>query len=240
VRHAVLDEWSRRSSPLHRRDARVKIAALLVFLVTVAITQANFALLGPLYLALVAAGFLWARLPLGGALGRATVVLPFSAVFAGAAALAGDPHRAVLLAAKSYLSAAAVLLLVATTPLPSLLRGFEGLGAPRFLLTVAQFLYRYLFVIWEEALEMRLAAASRGGAGRNRGARFQAAAGLLAVLFARSHARATDIHRAMLARGFNGRFELLEEPCLRAADALFLLPAAALPLALRLALGGAA
>ncbi len=239
MRHAVVDEWSRRSSPLHRRDPRVKSAALLVFLAAVATTHANFALLGPLYLAFAAGGFLWARLPLGGALARAAVVLPFSAAFAGAAALAGDPQRAVLLAAKSYISATAVLLLVASTPLPALLRGFEGLGAPRFLLTVAQFLYRYLFVIWEEALQMRLAAASRGGAGRPRGPRFRAAAGALAVLFARSHARASDIHRAMLARGFTGHFSLLEEPRLGAADALFLLPAAALPLALRVALGGA-
>ena len=63
---------------------------------------------------------------------------------------------------KSYLSALAVLLLVSTTPLPVLLRGFEMLGAPRFLLMVAQFLYRYLFVISEEAQHMRKAAMARG------------------------------------------------------------------------------
>jgi hypothetical protein len=59
----------------------------------------------------------------------------------------------------------------------------------------------------------------------------------LAVLFARSYARATDIHRAMLARGFDGAFRLLAPPRFAAADALFLLPAAALPVALRVAAG---
>src|SRR5436853_583242 len=101
---------------------------------------------------------------------------------------------------KSYLSALAVLLWVATTPLPALLLSLELLGVPVFLLTVIQFLYRYLFVISGEAQYMRTAAAARGGL------TFGAAAGALAVLFARSYSRAGQIHRAMLARGFTGRF----------------------------------
>ena len=93
-------------------------------------------------------------------------MLPFSLVFAAVCWLAGDPARGLALAIKSYLSALAVLILVATTPLPALLGGLESLGAPRFLLMVAQFLYRYLFVISEEAQHMRIAAASRGAAER--------------------------------------------------------------------------
>ena len=92
---------------------------------------------------------------------RAAVVLPFTLVFAIITILAGDLERAGLLLGKSYLSALAVLALVSTTPLPQLLRGLEMLGVPRFLLMVAQFLYRYLFVISEEAQHMRVAAASR-------------------------------------------------------------------------------
>jgi cobalt/nickel transport system permease protein len=124
--------------------------------------------------------------------------------------MAGDPTRGVHLAVKSYLSALAVLLVVSTTPLPTLLRGLEALGAPRFLLMVAQFLYRYLFVVSEEAQHMAKAAQSRGAtaaAMMGRAARFRAAAGALAVLFARSYARAAEIHHAMLARGFQGHFE---------------------------------
>ncbi|HWQ57085.1 MAG TPA: energy-coupling factor transporter transmembrane component T [Bryobacteraceae bacterium] len=238
MHHAVLDEWSRRESALHRRDPRAKTAALVVFLIVVTTSTHNFVVLGPAYLGMLVAGMAWARIPPAGALARAAVVLPFSLVFAGAVALAGDPQRAVLLAAKSYVSAAAVLLLVATTPLPALLRGFEGLGAPRFLLMVAQFLYRYLFVISEEAQHMRAAALSRGGGIRAGRTRFRAAAGALAVLFARSHVRASDIHRAMLARGFEGHFRLVRNLRFGLADALFLVPAAGFPLALRLALGG--
>ena len=33
MRHVALEQWSRRDSPLHRRDPRAKAAVLLVFLV---------------------------------------------------------------------------------------------------------------------------------------------------------------------------------------------------------------
>ncbi len=144
--------------------------------------------------------------------------------------------RAEALVVKSYLSACAVLLLAGTTPLPTLVLGLESLGVPRFLTMVVQFLYRYLFVISEEAQNMRVAAASRGATLRTfagHAARFRAAAGALAVLFARSYARAGDIHRAMLARGFNGRFHLTITRRFTWADAALLIGALALILSIR-------
>ena len=236
MHHVVLERWSRRESALHRRDPRAKIAALVLFLTIVATTRHGFALAGACYLALLVAVMLWARLPLWNALARAAVVLPFTLVFAFVTILAGDAERAGLLVGKSYISALAVLALVSTTPLPQLLRGLEMLGVPRFLLMVSQFLYRYLFVISEEAQHMRAAAASRRtSANRHTASRFRAAAGALAVLFARSYARADAIHRAMVARGFQGRFRLLSMLRFGWADALFLLAAAAAPAAIRVA-----
>ena len=103
---------------------------------------------------------------------------------------------------------------------------------------VAQFLYRYLFVISEEAQHMRKAALARGatmrGLAGNR-ARFRAAAGALAVLFARSYARAGEIHRAMLARGFQGHIETLAALHFRRADLALVIAGSLGPVALRLA-----
>lgn len=226
---------------MHRRDPRAKTIALLVFLVAVATTYRSFAVLAPVYLVFLLATAAAAGLPLFGALARAAVVLPFSAVFAVICVVAGDPYRAGLLAGKSYLSALAVLILVSTTPLPQLLRGLEMMGVPNFLLMVTQFLYRYLFVIAEEAAHMRTAGLSRGASVRGlvaHGARFRAAAGALAVLFARSYARAESIHRAMEARGFRGRFRLLSTLRFGWADAVFLLIATLAPAAVRLVLEG--
>ena len=230
MHHVVLERWSRGSSFLHRRDARAKILALLVFLIVVAISNRAFELVALCYLGLLLAAVIAARLPVLGALRRAAVVLPFSLTFAGLCWISGEPRRAALLVEKSYLSALAALLLVATTPLPQLLRGLDLLGVPGFLLMVAQFLYRYLFVITEQAHRMRLAGLCRGGLKR-RSRGFRAAAGALGVLFARSYERAECIHRAMVSRGFQGHFQLLFTTRFRLADAAFLCVACSLPIA---------
>ena len=224
MHHVLLDRWSQGASPLHRRDARAKILALLVFLVVLATTPADAVTVLATYAVLLAAAILIARLPIAALLSRAMLVLPFSLTFGLVSWLAGEPWRALALVEKSYLSTVAVLLLASTTPLPLLLGGMERLGIPRLLVLVAQFLYRYLFVLSEQAQHMRLAAACREGRARNRRrSGFSAATGTLAVLFARSYERAEGIHRAMQARGFSGRFALLHTPRFGARDGVFLL-----------------
>ncbi len=220
MHHVVLERWSRGDSVLHRRDARSKLLVALVFLILLATSHHRVPELSGAYLCALIVGLWGARLPVSGALARAAIVLPFSAVFGLMSWLAGDPARAVALAAKSYVSACAVLVLVASTRMPDLIRAMESLGAPRFLLMVAQFTYRYLFVISEQAQHMRLAAQSRGGFGRGG---FRMAAGAMGVLFARSYGRAESIHRAMLSRGFHGHFHLLAAPRFRHSDGLFLI-----------------
>ena len=44
VHHLVIDRWSRGSSPLHQRDPRAKLAALLVFLIALSTTPAGCAM----------------------------------------------------------------------------------------------------------------------------------------------------------------------------------------------------
>jgi cobalt/nickel transport system permease protein len=82
---------------------------------------------------------------------------------------------------------------------------------------------------------MRLAARSREGLGTARRSRFQAAAGALGVLFARSWERADGIYRAMLARGFRGHFSSIAPVRFGIADLAFLCGAAAVPVIIRLA-----
>lgn len=239
MHHDVLERWSQGNSPLHRRDPRAKVAALLVFLPALATAHRALAFTAGGMLMLLAGAFIWARLPLARALARSALVLPFAIVFALITWAAGDAGRAISLVVKSYLSALAVLLVVSTTPLPVLLRGLELTGTPQFVLLVAQFLYRYLFVIGGEAQQMSRAAAARGASARKLMARstpFRAAAGALAVLFARSYARAEHIHRAMLARGFQGHFQTLQNLRFRRSDAAFALLASLIPLAVRIAM----
>ena len=235
MHHLVVDGWSRGSSPLHARDPRAKLAALAAFLIAVATTAPRAQSAFGAYAALLLVAVIAAKLPLGSVLRRAAIVLPFAATFALFTWLAGDRTRAAALAVKSFLSGLAVLVTIATTPLADLMQGLESCGVPRFLLLVIQFVYRYLFVISEQAQHMRLAAISRQGTGRS-GLRFRAAAGAAAVLFARSWERAEGIHRAMLARGFAGSFPALEHPHFHAGDLAFIAGVCAVSVAIRLSL----
>jgi cobalt/nickel transport system permease protein len=234
MHHVLMDQWSQGASPLHARDPRAKILALLAFLVVLATTPPNAFLTLGIDASLLVAGILIAGIPLASLLVRAMAVLPFSLTFGLISWLAGDRLRALGLVEKSYLSTVAVLLIVGTTPLPLLLSGLETLGTPRLLVLVAQFLYRYLFVISEQAQHVRLAAACRQGTERRRRSGFRAAAGALAVLFARAYYRAEGIHRAMMARAFSGKFVLLRRLEFRLTDGLFTLAVAAFLIVVRI------
>jgi len=236
LHHVVVERWSRGSSPLHARDARSKLGALLVLLVAVSTTSPRAQLAFAGYAVLLLSALIAARLPLASVLARAALVLPFSATFALITWWAGDPARAISLAEKSFLSGLAVLLTIATTHWNDLVHGLEWMRVPRFLLLVIQFVYRYLFVISEQAQHMRLAAISREGTRRAGSVRFRAAAGALGVLFARSWERAEGIHRAMLARGFSGQILSLEHMHFHAADIAFFFFAAAAAIVVRLSL----
>ena len=213
--------------------AGAKLGALADFLVAVSTTSEHAQAAFGGYAALLLIALFVSRLP-AAVVRRAALVLPFSATFAVITWWSGDHMRAFSLAEKSFLSGLAALLLVATTPLTELLHGLESLGVPRPLILVVQFLYRYLFVISEQAQHMRLAAISRQGPGR--ASRFRAAAGALGVLFARSWERADGIYRAMLARGFSGRFPLMAPKRFDVRDAAFLCVCAGAAIAVRFAL----
>src|SRR5262245_6390179 len=136
MHHVVVERWSRRASPLHRRDARAKLAVLLIFLIAISSTPqgAWVALAG--YLLMLAAAATASRLPIGGLLGRAFLVLPSSATFALLTWWAGDAPRGAMLAAKAFLSAFAGLLLVATTPMTELTAALDAWRVPRTLVLV--------------------------------------------------------------------------------------------------------
>lgn len=235
MHYVQIDRWSRGDSMLHRRDARAKLLSVLAVLITVAVTRPFGWLDAAAYGTLVLCGMMTTGLPVFALLKRAAVVLPFTATFAMLSAVAGDPERAMALMMKSYLSSMAVVLLVVTTPMPNLFHAASSVGTPRVLVLVLQFLYRYLFVIVEQAMHMRDAALSRGAAlgTASRGERFRAAAGALAVLFARSYKKAEGIERSMVARGFDGRIHLLHAPRLAWQDAFLVILAAGTAIAIR-------
>jgi cobalt/nickel transport system permease protein len=211
----------------------VKILITLGVLLSVNLTRPHEVVLFTAHFLLLCAVCLFARLPWWNVLARGLIVLPFVGGVVILNLAGGDPVRAWAVLARGYLSAVTVLLLLATTPFPKLLRGLESLGVPRFFGMILHFVYRYLFVLFEQAHNMRRASRCRAPKGRRRPL-FEAAAGAIAVLFARSYGRAERIHQAMLARGFQGHFELLQAPQAGLRDWGFLLVSVGLLALLRI------
>lgn len=234
-----LEEWARRDSILHRRDARVKILSVLLFLVAVSTTPPSSPLaFAPVSLVL-ALGLGISGLPVSELLIRASVIVPFPLFFGVVSWLEnGNAAFAGALIARSYISALAVLLLMGVTPLPELLRGLRGLGVPAVLVMVLQSLVRYLQLVVDHGVRMRRAALCRDAGvlpRRNRPSLWRRASGALAVLFGRSYTRAEGVHRAMVARGFRGDFVSPRPARFSARDWLYLAVAALAVLGARFA-----
>ena len=218
----MLDRWSLQQSPIHQLDARVKIIASLLILLSLALTARTVRGGFIAYFVILSSTAVAARLPVPSLLLRTLVVLPFVGGVVLLNLWGGDTGRAIDVFLRSALSAYAALLLLATTPFARLLRGLEMLRVPAFFLMILYFVYRYLFLLVDQVQNMRRAKECRAPRGR-RESLFRAATGALAVLFARSYDRAEKVHRALLARGFQGHFISLEEPHLGRRDWAFLL-----------------
>jgi cobalt/nickel transport system permease protein len=240
------------ASPVHRLDPRAKIVGL-VAVVLVAVTTplaawpvwvACLALLAAVAAAgRVSPAAVWRRarflLP---AVLLAVAFLPF--VRPGGASHALGPltvhqdglETAAAVAAKAAIGTLAAVLLALTTGFPQVLRGLEAMRAPRLLVTIAAFMYRYMFVIAAELGRMRAALAARGYSPRN--ALHAGALGRLATAsFLRTHARGERVYRAMLARGYAGSMPPGAPLALGRADAAFVVAVLAALVPLRVAVG---
>jgi cobalt/nickel transport system permease protein len=236
----------------HRLDARTKVAGTLAFIFAATLTPAGqWPAFGMLALIVAAATALSRLSPLL-VLRRSALALPFLVVavpllftktgdelFTVPALFwrwtATDNGLAAMgsVLAKSLLSVAAAVILTATTPPTALLRALRGLGVPRIIVATLLFMYRYLFVIGEEAMRLLRARDSRSArVGRRSGGslpwRAKVLGNMVGSLFLRSYERGERVFDAMTARGYNGELRSLSEPAMARADWLALLLLAAL------------
>jgi cobalt/nickel transport system permease protein len=240
MEHGFLDELSRVQSPMRRLDPRIKVLGFVALLLSVVLTHgaspAPFVLYGAILAVLVALS----RLPVDHVIERTLVILPFAAMTAlfipflkGADVLwsfdLGPLHIALtreglelfaVLVVKSFLSILCVVLLTATTGFPELLKALERLRCPGLVILILSFMYRYLFVVQDEFMKMRLAKEARS-AGRSRRMDWKALAGMVGVLFVRSYERAEAVYLAMCSRGYNGRIIVHHDFRLKKTDAAF-------------------
>lgn len=223
-----LDRYLLGGSWFHRADARVKLVMALGFIFATTsippVTWSGFAVM--MALVWIAAGV--SRVGLVRVFLRSLVAIPFIlialptvftkpgtplfelnlALFALTGTQEGlDFFISVLL--KSWTSVTAAVVLTATTPPLRLLEALRSLRVPAVLVAIVMLMYRYLFVLVEEAQSMMRARAARSAAiGRKSGGsvvwRAKSAGGMAGSLFIRTLDRSERIYMAMVARGYDG------------------------------------
>jgi cobalt/nickel transport system permease protein len=206
-----LDALSARDLPLARLDPRAPLLVTLLLSVLVAsFPRGEVVALVPFLLwpAILAS---LAGVPARPFLRALLVPLPF-VLFAALPALFVEPGPAGRAVAASVLlrfllTVASALLLAAIWGLPALAWAMQKLGAPVVLVSQLLVLWRYLFVLGEEAVRMDRARTMRTF-GR-RGRELALAGPFLGTLLLRSQDRAERIDRALRARAFTGSFPAL-------------------------------
>ena len=235
----LADQYQHRASPIHQLDARVKLAGALAFIVTSTLLPpgawtALGLLLAAALLAAWGAGLGWAY-----ALKKSYIVLPFAvaaitlpftmpgtgiAQVAGLTLSAEGTVRFISILIKSWISIQMAILLSATTAVPALLWALRALRVPQVFVSIIGFMYRYLFVLGDEALRLLRARAARSGvaAGAKGGGslawRGKVAGGMAGNLALRAFERSERIYDAMVARGFQGELKTLSAPVMTARD----------------------
>jgi cobalt/nickel transport system permease protein len=202
MRHDFLDKWSRLDSPIHRAHPILKLALALAAVVASVVTPLAF------WWVFVAIGVslsvvaLASRVPPSFLLGRLALLEPLAAGVAILSAFQpGGGRIALAILVRSTLCLATMVLLTSTTPFAELLRALRALGVPDLLVTVLALMYRYLYVLVDEAERMLRARRSRTFTGRRTHA-WESLATLVGQLFVRSTERAERIYAAMCARGW--------------------------------------
>ncbi|MCC6446748.1 MAG: cobalt ECF transporter T component CbiQ [Armatimonadetes bacterium] len=224
---------------LHRLDPRSKTAVFMLIALLVVLTDVRRWPVMAVTLAFLALTAAAARIPPGVFLARLSLALPFVLMVAVSLPwMAEGPSGRVpvgpwlvsrrglyVLAGVSVKSSLAVLslsLLSMITRFPDILAGLHRMRVPHAMLLLLAFMYRYLFVLAEEAHRMMQARESRSAGVLPWSRNLRVVGAMAASLFLRTYERAERILQAMLSRGFDGEFRTLSVLRLSPLDSLFI------------------
>jgi cobalt/nickel transport system permease protein len=237
-----LDPYIQVTSPVHNLDPRVKLVLTLAFILTVALTPTSIWAVYILLFAILLSVEMLSELGIGYILKRALLAIPFvMAAFPLIFTTTGDilasfplgpwtlsisqpgVERFISIALKSWISVQAAIVLASSTPFPQLLIAMRAIRIPRLLVAIFGLMWRYLFVLGDEALRLIRARTARSGRlkekhGKPGGSliwRARVTGGMAGNLFLRALERSDRIYMAMLSRGYDGEVRSLPLPELR-------------------------
>ena len=241
-----LDQLAAGTTPLHRLDARAKVVAVLVYvLCVVSFGRYEISALLPFFIFPV---FLLVRgnLPASYLIRKIGMVIPFALVVGGLnpvfdrevlfclgpVAVSGGWVSCLSIIIRAMLTVGTALLLMGVTGFTDICRALERLGMPQAFAVQLLFLYRYIFVLTDEAARATKARELRSFGKQGKG--IVPAGNIIGHLLLRTWQRAERIHMAMLARGFTGEFRTITSSCFTGQELVFTVGWSALFLTLRL------
>ncbi|OGO18730.1 MAG: cobalt ECF transporter T component CbiQ [Chloroflexi bacterium RBG_16_48_8] len=245
MHYDLSDQYVHRSSVVHRLDPRVKVVATLLYILAVGITPEGVWWAFILQLGLLLVVILRADLSIFYTIKRSFIAAPF--ILAALAVPFTTPGRELLqlpglgwtltqpglirfgsILFRAWLAVQSAILLSATTRIPEMFWALGALRLPRLLVATIRFMYRYLFVLADEASRMLRARASRSP--RIKGAakpslfwQGRVAGSMVGSLFLRSIERSERVYEAMLSRGYDGQMRSLVRFHMRHSDWIFIL-----------------
>lgn len=231
MHYDLSDQYHPRQSLFHHLDPRVKVVFALLYILSVSLAPEGAWRAYLLFGLLLLCALILSRLGLFFTLRRSLVALPFMlAAFAVPFTVPGDPVftlpwlgwvitkaglvRFGSILIRAWLAVQAAILLTATTRFPDTLWALGAMRLPKVMVSTLGFMYRYIFVLADEALRMLRARESRS-ARKPGGSRppilwqVKVAGGMVGSLFLRSLERSERIYAAMVSRGYDGQIRLL-------------------------------
>jgi cobalt/nickel transport system permease protein len=240
-----LDSLSYDQTFVHRLDPRVKLLVSLVFIVlVVSFPKYEISGLIPFFaypLFLISIG----NIPFLYIMKKLLIVSPFVLFVGifnpildreiilslGGTGIAGGWISFISIILKFTLTISTAFLLIATTSFVGICEALNRLRVPDIFVIQLLFLYRYLFVLLEEAFKMVWARNARSFG--KKGYDMRTFTSLLSVLLMRTLQRAERIYGAMISRGYHGKIILSKTHRIDMTNVIFSVISIALFIVLR-------
>jgi cobalt/nickel transport system permease protein len=234
-----LDPYRPRNSLIHHLDPRIKLIWAIGFILTNTLMPFGAWPAFILLFALILSIELISTLGVGYVLKRSALAIPF--VLAALPLIFTVPGTPLLsftvgqwvihasypgmvrflsIAIKSWLSIQAAIVLAASTSFPDLLVAMRAIHVPQLLVSIFGLMWRYMFVLVDEAGRLLRARSSRSGTshlpdakpGGSISWRARVTGGMAGSLFLRAFERSDRIYMAMVSRGYDGEARSLPLP----------------------------
>jgi cobalt/nickel transport system permease protein len=226
-----LDPYRPGDSVIHNLDPRIKMVLAIGFILTSALMPSGAWPAYILLFAVIVSVEVLSELGVGYILKRSALAIPFLlaalpliitvpgasiySVHIGSSVLqVSYPGlvRFISVTIKSWLSVQAAIVLASSTSFPDLLVAMRALHVPRLMVSIFSLMWRYLFVLMDEASHLLRARLARSGqsdrpgvkAGGSLAWRARVAGGMAGSLFLRAFERSDRIYMAMVSRGYDG------------------------------------